>query len=77
MFTPVSNWSRTIFHKLYDYAKLIELQDQPVVFQFQLIAYSDEPATAEKLQENREIFLELRETIREKSLPAFRKLMGE
>lgn len=52
-------------------------QPEPVTFQFQLLSRTSEPATDEQIAKFRSLFFEAREKIREKSVPAFRKLMGE
>ena len=52
-------------------------EPEPVTFQFQLLSRTLEPATEEQIVAFRSLFLEARERIREKSIPAFRKLMGE
>ena len=58
--------------------QLRQLQERdPVTFQFQLLSRTTEPATDAQIAQFRSLFLEAREAIREKSLPAFRKLMGE
>ncbi len=58
--------------------QLRQMQEpEPVTFQFQLLSRTSEPATEEQIVAFRSLFLEAREKIREKSIPAFRKLMGE
>ena len=49
----------------------------PVTFQFQLLSRTSEPATDEQVAQFRSLFFEAREKIRDKSIPAFRKLMGK
>ena len=58
--------------------QLSQMQErEPVTFQFQLLSRTSEPATEEQIVKFRDLFLEAREKIREKSIPAFRKFMGE
>jgi exosortase len=68
--------TRWIFPKVVKQLKLMQ-EPEPVTFQFQLLSRTSEPATDEQIAQFRSLFLEARETIREKSIPAFRKLMGE
>jgi len=48
----------------------------PVTFQFQLLSRSSEPVSQKQIAKFRSLFFDAREKIREKSVPAFRKLMG-
>ena len=50
---------------------------EPVTFQVQLLSRTTEPAAEGQVRHYRDVFLKFRETIREKSMPAFRKLMGK
>ena len=54
--------------------KLVQAPE-PVTFQFQLLSRTSEPATEEQIAKFRSLFLESRERIREKSIPAFQRLM--
>ena len=49
----------------------------PVTFQFQLLSRTLESATDEQIAQFQSLFFEAREKIREKSIPAFRKLMNK
>ena len=66
-----SRWTRSVFHRGFE---IVQGDTIPITFQFQLLSRSSEPPTDEQQQTYREMFLEFRETIREKSMPAFRKL---
>ncbi len=58
--------------------QLRKLQEpEPVTFQIQLLSRTTEPATEEQVRHYRDVFLKFRESIREKSMPAFRRLMGK
>ena len=57
--------------------EIVQGETTPITFQFQILSRSDEPATDEQRQDYRKMFLELRETVREKSMPAFRAMLGK
>ena len=50
---------------------------EPVTFQVQLLSRTTEPASEEQVRHYRDVFLSFRESMREKSMLAFRKLMGK
>jgi len=49
----------------------------PITFQCQIFIESGPPLTSEQIQELRTLFLEVREELRTKSLPAIQKLRGK
>jgi exosortase len=69
--------SRSLVSVTKDFLRQIQKPNEPITFQFQLLSQSDEPATEEDIKGYREAFLDFRSRIRDRSLPAFRKLMEE
>ncbi len=70
-------FGRTLFKNVIRKMKGTQSPSELATFQFQILSRSDEPATDEQRQDYRKMFLEFRETIREKSMPAFRKMMAK
>lgn len=68
-------FARTLFKDIIRQLKGVPSPSELATFQFQLLSRSDEPATDEQLIVFREMFLEFRQTIRDKSMPAFRRLL--
>jgi exosortase len=67
----------TIWKAVEDQLEDLRLNKAPVTFQFQLLSTCLDGFSDEKLREHHELFLKLRERVRDRSLPAFRKLMTE
>jgi len=75
--TALNRWSRSIFPNSIAFFKGERSPFDPLTFQFQIMSQSMEPATPELLQEYRKIFLDLRNAVRDKSMPGIRKLTNK